>query len=284
MSRRFSFIFIFTAFICLAATESNAFEREKVTDNGLTADLFYTKGRTQQRPILVFGGSEGGAYFSSRKTHIRELTDMGYAILSLTYFNYRKIGKLPTELKRVPLEYFETAMNWLSQKHGIRGDRFAVYGRSRGGELALLIASYYPKIDAVIAAVPSAYVWGAYSKYNPILFGAAWTFKGKDIPHISISDLLFSFPSHRITDTPSKVEKYFIPVEKMTANVLLLSAKNDESWPSTEMANRIVKRLSRYHYPFYYEHIAYHSGHNISPVSWKDIRTFLKKYYSSESP
>lgn len=255
-----------------------------VTENGLVGDYFYREGIKEQKPMLVFGGSGGGNWFRHEKKSIEMLLDQGFSVLTLAYFDYKGRGNLPKIMKEIPLEYFETAMRWLETRPEVQqGENFAVLGSSRGAELALILGTIFPRIDLIIANVPSSYVWGAYNRYNPFTFGAAWTWRGEPIPYISLWTLLFDFSSGDIIDKPDKVNPYFIPVEKMKANLLLLSAKQDKSWQSTEMSNRIIKRLSKHNYPYSYKHTAYNTGHNGAlRAGWKEILNFLEQYHRKQ--
>jgi hypothetical protein len=61
------------------------------------------------------------------------------------------------------------------------------------------------------------------------------------------------------------VERAAIPVERITGPVLLLSPKDDQPWPSTMMATKVMQRLQDHQHPYLFEHRAYDSvGHMIS--------------------
>jgi len=79
------------------------------------------------------------------------------------------------------LEYFARAARWLRAKPLTHGRPVILYGVSRGGEGALLIASYEPHLfEAVIASSPSANANGAIGgSIGPA--GSAWTFHGKPL-------------------------------------------------------------------------------------------------------
>lgn len=286
--------FLILALILTSFTKTAfAFEQKTVTEKGLVAEFYYTKDKNGQRPIIIFGGSSGGNFIENRslKFGMADLVKQGYAILALSYFDFDGVGQLPTMLKQVPLEYFKTAMDWLIQQPGIHKKGMAIYGTSRGGELSLLLASHYSEIDVVIAAVPSAYVWGVYHRDEAIMMedarknpcGSAWTYQGKEIPSIC-TDAVSSFePWYTVINSPQYVENAIIPVEKMSAAVLLLSSKYDELWPSQEMSNRIMKRLDHFKYPHVYQHLTYNTGHFLFWDSWNDVLSFLQNYYPVKS-
>src|SRR5262249_59390769 len=62
----------------------------------------------------------------------------------------------------------------------------AVWGTSRGGELALLLGATFPEINAVAAWVPSGVMFWALGQAEPgdTRPRAAWTFRGRALPYL----------------------------------------------------------------------------------------------------
>lgn len=275
-----SFIFFLISSCLATPTFGQAVEHRIVREEGLTATYYYGPNRPQQPSIIMFGGSSGGNFYNKYQNYMEDLVVKGYAVLSLAYFDYDGKGKLPNMLRHIPLEYFEKAMNWMERQPETINGRFALIGNSRGGEAALLLATQYPKISTVVAIVPSAYVGGAYDNKKEVS-GSAWTLCGEEIPYVDYQKAIAKYnPWWKIIDNIEEVEQFAIPVEKMSAAVLLLSGTKDKIWPSTEMSNRVIRRLKRHHYPFPYEHIAYDAGHDIRMKSWPDVMRFLATNYS----
>jgi len=53
-----------------------------------------------------------------------------------------------------------------------------------------------------------------------------------------------------------------IRVENIDGAILLLSGTDDHVWPSTAMADRVMKRLDAHHFRFAHEHLRYEgAGH-----------------------
>lgn len=262
-----------------SATHCLAVERLEVNDNGLVASYYYSEGIPNQPPVIIFGGSSGGNYYDNYQNYLEDLVDAGYAVLSLAYFDYNHKGDLPVKFRHIPLEYFKKAMDWIEGQPHTGTGKCAVIGNSRGGEAALLLAVHYPKISTVIAIVPSAYVGGAYDNKRKVT-GSAWTLNGRELPYVDYQKAVVNYqPWWRIMYDEDAVRPFAIPVENMSAAVLLLSGKKDVIWPSTEMSEQIMNRLEEHRYPFPYQHIAYDAGHNIRVESWPDILSFLKKHY-----
>ena len=273
-------LFYFVLIISVwSATYCCAVERKVVNDNGLVATYYFKKGSTQRHPIIFIGGSSGGNFYDNYQNYPEDLVNLGYTVLTLAYFGYNSSGQIPNKLRHIPLEYFKKAMDWTEDQPQTSKGRFAVIGNSRGGEAALLLAIQYPKISTVVALVSSAYVGGAYDKKRKVS-GSAWTFEGKEIPYVDYQKAVVNYNQWwEIIYDKEEVQPFAIPVENMSAAVLLLSGEKDKIWPSTEMSKRIIRRLEENRYKFPFQHISYDTGHNIRVESWPDLLRFIKKHY-----
>ena len=276
-------VFYIISVICIgSATHCWAVERQKVNYNGLVGTYYYEKDSIQQPPVILFGGSSGGNFYDNYQNYPEDLVDLGYSVLSLAYFDYNNSDELPNKLRHIPLEYFKKAMDWMEHQIQTSKGRFAVIGNSRGGEVALLLAIQYPEISTVIAIVSSAYVGGAYDNKRRVS-GSAWTLDGKEIPYVDYQKAVANYnPWWEIIEHKEEVEPFAIPVEKMTAALLLLSGEKDAIWPSTEMSERITRRLEKNLYKFPFQHISYDAGHNIREKSWPDQLQFIQKNYPNK--
>jgi dienelactone hydrolase len=214
-------------------------ERVNVHDGALRGILFLPPGEGRKPGVLVLGGSEGG--LPSRRA--AWLASHGYAALALAYFRY---DDLPKELAGIPLEYFGQALNWMAHRTEIAGGRIAIMGTSRGGELALQLASMYP-VRAVVAYVPANVRYPACCGFTMVPF--AWTWRGQA--------LAFHRPRERAPDVRATIE-----VERIQGPVLLISGTGDQIWESWSMADSVMARLKEHHFTFPVEHLKYsHAGH-----------------------
>ncbi len=207
--------------------------------------------------VIVFGGSNGG--ISRAKAQL--LASHGYPSLALAYF---RAEGLSNNLENMPLEYVVEAVDWLKKQGDC--DKVTLLGTSRGAELALLVASYFPdKMDQVIAIVPSSIAHNGFPDKNM----SAWSFSGAPIPFMKelqdevIQSLTESheIPFHEgsytdpyeVTDIflaqekmhPLRFKGAQIPVENMKASLLLLSADDDKMWPSEFYCQQILDRLKK---------------------------------------
>ena len=180
----------------------------------------------------------------------------------------------------IPLEYLKKGLDWLAARDSVDGKRLGVIGGSKGGELALLAASHFPELKAVVARVPSHVVWfGLGGTYR----GSSWTLEGKPVPFL-LSDganfrTVMSKRPIRFVDIyrpaledETNATKALIPVERINGAVLLVSGTDDQMWPSSLMADKVVARLKDKKHPFPYKHLAYEgAGHGI-PSTYVPMR------------
>jgi dienelactone hydrolase len=214
--------------------------------NGLVG-VFYEPAQPGRHPaFLVLGGSGGGV--PPPLGPAGGLASHGYAVLALAYFG---APGLPRTLSNIPLEYFATALQWMSAQPSVDRSRVGVLGLSRGAELALLLGTIYSDFHAVVAYMPSnVIVRGCCDAGTPV----AWTLGGRAVAPAPVAPMRRSMT----------VDRPEIPVERINGAVLLISGRDDEVWPSTEMAEDIMARLRQRRFAHEFVHLAYeHAGHGI---------------------
>jgi dienelactone hydrolase len=217
--------------------------------------------------VIILGGSGGGLY----EWLAQAVASNGFAALTLAYFKY---ADLPAELVEIPLEYFHKAAAWLKARPEVRADRIGLAGGSKGGELALLLASRYDDFQAVVGWAPGAHSWEGHSRkyfapdYIPV---ASWSAGGKPLPFISfkatpedkakeIKGELRSFiEMHHVALAqagPDLIEQASIPVERIRAPLLLVSGTLDQTWPADEFCREILGRLEKAQFPYEVRHVS----------------------------
>lgn len=230
-------------------------ERTPIREDGLVGTLFHS--RETKNAVICLGGSNGG--LPEERAEI--LARHGFTTLALAYFAYEG---LPPTLNQIPLEYFEKAIERMFSESGI--EKVALWGGSRGGELALLLGTLFPSmISAIAAHVPSSVVFGSFPENSP-----AWTYRGTPVTPIAP----FQF-SQKITGSSEQTaismthcflksmedrEAYKaaqIPVEKLECPLLLISAGDDRMWPSKLFAEQVEQRLMQYQSPIQCTHYSY---------------------------
>lgn len=251
--------------------------RRELREDGLVGTLFLPPDRADGRAhpaILVLNGSGGGL----NEPRAALYASHGYAALALGYF---KAPGRPDYISNTPLEYFETALAWMHRTLRPWQGFVAVSGQSRGGELALLLGSTFPQlVSAVIGYVPAALVHSAQNACDPKTGreGPAWIFRGQALPHLWQNNCTATWapwddglPPRRHADAlltalqdPEAVERARIRVENIRGPVLLLSATDDGSWPSSVYGRMVAERLARFGHPHAVEHLDFEgAGHSI---------------------
>lgn len=246
--------------------------------------LFVGEGENQ--PLVVgFGGSEGGnAWATDRWKPIREkFIKNGYAFLAVGYFGAEGT---PEQLDRISMEAVHEAIVEATKSPKILDNRIALIGGSKGAELVLLLASHYPDINCVVALAPGNCAFPA------LTLGAStssWTYQNKEVPFVPTPwaavpsiitrDLRAAFEI--MLEDKEAVEKALIKVENINGPILLVSAKKDEMWPSTEMSNEIIERLKANQFRYAYEHIADEGGHTEVLDYFDTVLTFLEKNFKT---
>jgi acetyl esterase/lipase len=274
-----------------------------VKERGLHGEFFLPPGQGPFPGVILFGGSEGGLGLLTR-LHARVLAKHGFACQAVAYFDSEKpqdFPGLPERLIDVPLEYFETAIAWMKENKQVRGDRLAVMGGSRGGELALLLGSMFPDVKAVIAYTPSHVVWSGWPLTDEEVkaknIRPAWTYKGKPVPYmardfaaVEVKKLKEENPrelrvlfAHYLKEVAA-VRAAAISVEKISGPVLMITGTDDRVWPAGDMAVDAMKRLAVKGHPYRNQHLSYEGcGHSIGlPLSRPNFGVFSHQVSKEE--
>jgi dienelactone hydrolase len=245
-----------------------------VSEKGVVGTLFMPASPEPHPAVIVLSGSSGGLWLSAAAL----LASRGYAALALGYFH---MPGLPQGLVNIPIEYFETAIEWLRETVRPRESFVAVVGASRGGELAMLLGASIREISAVVAYVPSGVMLGPYGRAEP---GdrrpvAAWTHRGRPLPHVAQNNRTVDWSvidqkRTPLVETPAyltmlrdrdAVERSSIPVERTRGPILLISGKADDQWPSFDLAQIAYRRLQGNRHPYPFAHLSYEgAGHGIT--------------------
>lgn len=204
-------------------------EKIKIDDSKLIGEIYIPKKNRKKFPALIILHGSGGYNKHGYLEYAAALAYHGYASVLPGYFG---VDPLPKGLKDIPLEYFERCIKYLENCEYIDKNKIGVIGFSRGGELALLLASKFPQLKISISYAGSG-------KAMP----DSWTYEGQTIGHQSQS---------------------IIEVEKINGPVLLIDGQDDQVWPSPELQSIAYERLKRNNHPFIYKHLTYqNAGHSI---------------------
>jgi len=247
----------------------------EVRDSGLVGRLFLPGTARGTLPgVVVLSGSEGGYESSSFQAGL--LASHGFAALALAYF---RAPGLPDELALIPLEYLKRGIDWLGARPDVDGRRLAVWGGSRGAELALLLGATFPvTVRVVVAYAPSIATGAGLTRDGRPRAESAWTLGGRQFPIMEIRPppealAQFSRPDPvrlRLLYEPglsdsAALAHASIPVERIAAAVILISGEDDQMGPSDIAGDMIIRRLEAARHAAPRLHLKYpHAGHLIS--------------------
>jgi dienelactone hydrolase len=252
--------------------------RHVIRTDGLVGTLFLPPEPGPHPAVMVVSGGGGG--IDEFRGAI--LASHGYAALALGHF---AVEGRPRGLVNIPLEYFETAIGWMRAQKWFDSRLLAVWGASRGGELALLLGATFAEINAVAAWVPSGVLFWALGRAEPgdTRPHAAWTFRGRALPYLQENNTRGDpppacTPGRAVAYTPfyrgqlrdaRAVERATIPVEKIHGPVQLVSGLDDQMWPSSDLADIALRRLETHRHPFPFRHRKNpEAGHTIMVPYW----------------
>ncbi|MBW9154051.1 acyl-CoA thioester hydrolase/BAAT C-terminal domain-containing protein [Clostridium estertheticum] len=197
--------------------------------------------------VVILGGSRSGLP-SPLSEYLLDYLKPNYNVLLLAYFG---VGDLPKTLERISMEYFVNAISFVKEKHKIADNQVVIIGQSKGGEAALLLSNYMESA-ITIACVPSCYVFQGLpvTPSNMKSPKSSWSFNNYDLPYIK-----FYLDKNAMKEAEKKnycrcyemsIENNLnkdalININNYKGKILLLSAENDNYWPSKKMSNILVK-------------------------------------------
>lgn len=222
------------------------------------ARLYRPQGKGRLPVIIVLGGSEGGSSFGRRMGP--QLAMLGYAALALPYYNpswnNEELPGLPAAFVHVPVDRLDAVHRWIRGRPDLDQRRIGIYGVSKGGEFAMVAATRYRWLRAVIGIVPSDVVWEGWGQ--PALDGtlSSFSWRGRPLPFTPYFDigptiaalergepasLAFAHAQGR-RNAPDRAAASRIPVERFAGAMLVAGGERDRTWPSGTMAQAIAER------------------------------------------
>lgn len=284
-SKKFKIIFIFIGLLLMVIfmpriiyqIQGINLDQERVVGQYINGYHIQPKKITGKGVIITFGGSEGGTNLKLA----RKIAKEGYEVYSMYYFGQENQRE---SISDVPIDFFEELYEEI-ENNSNRIKPVTIIGSSRGAELALILASnYQDKIDNLVLYAPSAYSFGGiYDDFGKEL--PSWTYKGKEIPFLKQSVL---FKDKKGRDIAKKLEKKPIILEPfftylieesgnvkearidtsvVKANILIITGKDDQLWPSYRMAQNIIEEHKGEHQLIAYDDV----GHSFGPTKYNNM-------------
>ncbi|MFD8477855.1 acyl-CoA thioester hydrolase/BAAT C-terminal domain-containing protein [Kitasatospora sp. NPDC059673] len=198
--------------------------------------------------VLVLAGSSGRV----DRQRARLLAERGFLALAIRW--YGGPGQ-PPGICEVPLETFVAAVALLRSRGA---ERVGILGWSKGAEAALLTAVHEPRVDAVVAISPTSLVW---CNVGPGLDGrdrpwrSSWSWQGKPLPFVPMDGDRWEPEGqgegpvairgwYELSERTyaGRLDAAAIPVERTSADLLLVAGGDDEMWPSLRYAEQLAAR------------------------------------------
>ncbi len=233
-----------------------------VTDEpipGFPAAKLYRLPSDKPRPVVVvLHGAEGGTEASER--YGRKLASLGYAVVGLPYYSpdWGQFGP-PKAIKDLPGSFIDIRIDQiadlraqLAKTPGVDASRIALFGGSKGAEFALIAASKYPWLTAVVAFAPSDLVWEGWGLEMVEAEGtrSSFSFDRKPLPFMPYVGFVEGLQLGDKADLrkihedgrarfPEREAAARIRAEDYKGPVMLIAGGRDALWESARMARNI---------------------------------------------
>ncbi|XP_063816413.1 acyl-coenzyme A amino acid N-acyltransferase 1-like [Pseudophryne corroboree] len=230
-------------------------KRVPIREGRVRGALFIPPGEGPFPGVIdMFGGSGGLVEFRSSL-----LASRGFASLALAYLAY---DDLPKTLDHVDLTYFEEAAELLSRRPEVFGEGIGVVGVSKGAEIALAMASYFPQVAAAVCINGTNAMHGSTLSYGDLVL--------REIPHQTEKLLItysgaYDFSRVNQDTTKPEYQDSVLPLEKARGPILFLVGEDDQGQNSLLYAKQAVARAEKYNKKDVYLQSYPGTGHLLEP-------------------
>ncbi|WP_267960036.1 acyl-CoA thioester hydrolase/BAAT C-terminal domain-containing protein [Shewanella sp. AS16] len=133
------------------------------------------------------------------------------------------------------------------------------------------------RIKSVAVTTPSKVAWNGLT-----IPKSAWTYNGKDIPALGLeldsnAKLLKRFTVS--LQNEEKVNDALFKFEKINGPLLLISAEEDQIWPSYKMSKDIELYLKQKNFRYSVVHKSYKTGHGFSQETAPEIKQTIIDHF-----
>lgn len=224
------------------------------------AKVYVEAGEGPRPVVVILHGADGGTEAGDRFGPI--LAGMGYAAVGLPYYSpdWGQYGP-PKALPEIAGSFIDIRVDQLAElREALRGmpgvdvERVGLFGASKGAEFALIAASRYDWIDAVVAYAPTDVVWEGWGLETVEAEGtrSSFSFAGQPLPFMPYRGFvegllagpgkadLRAIHANGRADHPEKEAEARIPVEAYAGPLILIAGERDAQWDSATAARAIL--------------------------------------------
>ncbi|XP_061467330.1 acyl-coenzyme A thioesterase 1-like [Rhineura floridana] len=211
-------------------------ERIPVRQGRLKGTFFRPPGPGPFPGLIDLYGSGGGLV----EYRASLLASRGFVTLALAYLGFEDFPAFP---EFIELDYFGEAVEFLRKQQQVKATGIGVLGLSKGADLALALATFWPGIRAAISISGSGV-----NTFVPLRV------KGLTIPpHPCNLERIQATSDSEIVDYSEIMDdprdpatwQCRIPVEKSSAKFLFLLGQDDKNWQSELFCQEAVWRLQQ---------------------------------------
>lgn len=265
---------------------------------------FYPGTRYKEKGIILVGGSGEKRQLVEKKAEI--LSKSGFSVLALGYYLWKPLSK---NTVNIPLDYVENAIDWLKNKCEVKIEKIGMTGISLGAQYTLLCASYFKEISCIVPISGFDFVVEGCKNMIIRQHKSYYSYHNQDVPYEKAESLSHIFSTLRKLRknkeyTMKSMNRFYynecfkqrsdlsrIKVENICANILLMSPKYDDTWPSDEAYIRIINKLKEVKYQYKYQYKIYEKGSHLLAVpkeaieligGEKKLQKILSKFFTIE--
>jgi poly(3-hydroxybutyrate) depolymerase len=222
------------------------------------ARLYRPQGSGRVPVVIVLGGSEGGSSYGRELGP--QLALRGYAAIALPYYNpgwtNEALPGLPTTFTDIPVDRLALVHRYIQSRNDLDENRIGISGVSKGGEFAMIAATRFNWLRAVIGIVPSDVVWEGWGTKAAEGTSSSFAWNGKALPFTPYGGMNETIAAlsrgerrsltvphlNGRSQSPERTVAARIPVERFRGAMFIAGGDLDRTWPSGEMVRTIAER------------------------------------------
>ncbi|XP_070613529.1 acyl-coenzyme A thioesterase 1-like [Erythrolamprus reginae] len=211
-------------------------QRVPVREGRLRATLFCPPGPGPFPALIDLYGSGGGLV----EYRASLLASRGFVTLAVAFLDFEDLPDFPEFLD---LDYFGEAIEFLQKQQKVKSMNIGVLGLSKGADLAVALAAFYPDIQAAVSISGTGV-----NVFIPLkVKGHIIPPHPYDIEKAKVADVPNALNISEMMDDPKDPSTWpcRIPVERSFSKYLFLCGQDDQNLKSQMFCQEAVSRLQQ---------------------------------------